>query len=170
MKHIIYILLLVGFALNTAAQTDNGEEPLAVRVLAIDTSVTIARRFSEKMGELVPEYKLAFIDNETRHMVRYVFKNEKNETLRIDYGFDTETFTEGEKQIKRTVVDYQRISGELKAITIIYNFLFAATLTPERVMSTSTQGSPITFMGKTYQYSFLPDDYEPGYWVLSFLR
>lgn len=150
------------------AQADD-DEALTVRVLAMDTSVDIARRFCEKVAELAPGYLIAFIDNETRHMVRYVYKNDKNESLRLDYSFDMVTDEEGKKP-KKAVVNFQRISAELSVMTKIYNFLFNANITPESILTNSTQGSPVMFMGKTFEYTLLPDDYDPGYWVLTFRR
>lgn len=166
----LLILALLLFSYSAKCQTEDAEEPLVPRVLALDTNVQIAKRFCEAMGTLVPGYNLAFIDNETRRQVRYVYKNSKNESLRVDYRFEMESPDEEGKLPKRAVVNYQRISGELHAITYIYNFIFGATLTPERVMLSSTQGSPILFNNHNYQYSFLPDDFEAGYWVLTFTR
>ncbi|OSZ79556.1 hypothetical protein CAP35_15290 [Chitinophagaceae bacterium IBVUCB1] len=153
--------------LATNAYCQAEEETLVVRVLALDTSVIIAKRFSEKIVEFAPGYKLAFVDNEKRHFVRYVYKNEKNETLRVDYGF---YMTDGDEEGrgKRAVVNYQSISGELSVVTNIYNFLFSSSLTPERIMTSSTMGSPVSFAGKNFEYTLLPDDYEAGYWVLTF--
>jgi hypothetical protein len=161
--------ILVCTCLTVQAQAD-GYEPLAIRVLAIDTSVVIAKRFCEKMVELAPGYKLAFIDNEKRHYVRYVYKNEKNETLRIDYAFDVIEQDAEQKGAKRAIVNYQTISGELQIVTNIYNFLFSSNLSADRIMTSSTTGSPMTFNGRNYEYTLMPDDYEPGYWVLTFRR
>lgn len=166
-KFILSCILLLYTSFGCLAQTD--EDALSVRVLAMDTSVDIARRFCEKIAELAPGYNIAFIDNEKRYLVRYVYKNEKNESLRMDYGFDMVSNEEG-KGPKRAVVDYQRISADLSIMTKIYNFLFSANVTPETIMSISTQGSPVNFMGKTFEYSLLPDDYDPGYWVLTFRK
>lgn len=161
------LLLLLLLPVLSFAQTD--DDAMTVRVLALDTSVNIARRFCEKLVELAPGYNLAFIDNEKRYQVRYVYKNEKNESLRLDYSFDMVTDEEG-KGPKKAVVDYQRISAELTVMVKIYNFLFAANITPEALLSISTQGSPVNFMGKTYEYTLMPDDYDPGYWVLTFRK
>lgn len=167
MKFILSFILLLYTSFGCLAQTD--EDALTVRVLAMDTSVDIARRFCEKIAELAPGYNIAFIDNEKRYLVRYVYKNEKNESLRLDYGFDMVGNEEG-KGPKKAVVDYQRISADLSIMTKIYNFLFNANVTSETIMSISTQGSPVNFMGKTFEYSLLPDDYDPGYWVLTFRK
>jgi len=165
LRQIIALCIACCISFQASSQTD--EEALAVRVLALDTSVAIAKRFCEKMVEFAPGYNLAFIDNEKRHFVRYVYKNEKNESLRVDYGFHLEENEDG-KTSKRAVVNYQSISGELSIITNIYNFLFSSSLTPERILASPTMGSPVTFSGKYFEYSLLPDDYEAGYWVLTF--
>lgn len=165
MKFVISIIFLMMVSFTGFSQVD--EDALTIRVLAMDTSVDIARRFCEKIAELAPGYNIAFIDNETRYLVRYVYKNEKNESLRMDYGFDMVSDEEGKKP-KRAVVNYQRISADLPVMTKIYNFLFNANVTPETIMAISTQGSPVNFKGKTYEYTLLPDDYDPGYWVLMF--
>ena len=169
MRLLLAALLLL-FSYSASCQTDdNGEEPLVARVLAMDTSVAIAQRFSEAMGSIANGYNLAFIDNERRYTVRYVYKNQKNETLRVDYHYTLESPDGDEKKPKRAVVTLQRISGELTVVTAIYNFIFGASLSPERIMMSSTQGSPVKFMGKNFQFTLLPDDYEAGYWVLTFM-
>ncbi|HEY1033281.1 MAG TPA: hypothetical protein VGD89_16005 [Flavipsychrobacter sp.] len=163
---VLLLMLLISFTCTRAMAQDGEDEPLAARVLALDTNVDIAKRFCEAIGSMAKGYTLAFVDNEVRYTVRYVYKNTKGESLRIDYRFSTETDSATNK--KRTVVNYQKISGELGIMTTIYNFLFSASLTPERVMTYSTEGSPVSFRDKTYEYTFMPDDYEPGYWVLTF--
>lgn len=166
----ILMCLLGCLSFNVIAQTED-EDALTVRALALDTNIAIAKRFSEAIGNSAPGYSLAFIDNETRFKVRYVYKNPKNESLRIDYYFRMEEYEDTMQKGKHPIVTMQRISGELGVITKIYNFLFASTLTPERVMASSTQGSPVKYSnGKTCDFSFLPDDYEPGYWVMTFTR
>lgn len=167
MKFIISFLLLLSISCRCFAQAD--EDVLTVRVLAMDTSVDIARRFCEKIAELAPGYNIAFIDNETRHLVRYVYKNDKNESLRMDYSFEMVSDEEGKKP-KKGIVTYQRISAELSIMTKIYNFLFNANITPQSILSNSTQGSPVSFMNKTFEYTLMPDDYDPGYWVLTFRK
>lgn len=167
MRILVYICLCLAIPFLCYAQTD--EDALAVRILALDTNVNIARRFCEKIAEFAPGYAVAFIDNEKRYLVRYVYKNEKNESLRIDYGYDMVGNEEG-KGPKRAIVDYQRVSADLYIMTKIYNFLFAANITPETILANSTQGSPVNYQGKTYEYSLMPDDYEPGYWVLTFRK
>lgn len=167
MRFLLIALLLLSYA---ARCQDSGEEPLIPRMLALDTNVNIAKHFSEQMGNVVSGYRLAFIDNETRFQVRYVYKNDRNESLRVDYRYSLESQDEEGKKPKIAVVNYQRISGELTAMTAVFNYLFGASLSPQMLMTNSTQGSPILYRGRNYQYTFLPDDYEPGYWVLTFLH
>ncbi|MBS1771216.1 MAG: hypothetical protein JST82_00045 [Bacteroidetes bacterium] len=172
MRYILIFILCL--AVTTSKAQDDGYEPMQARVLALDTNLNIAKRFSEVIGGMVKGYNLAFVDNEKRYMVRYVFKNQKNETLRIDYNFVMESEGDGEadtKAAKKPVVTMQRISGELSAITVIYNFLFGANLSPERIMDVSTQGSRVKYNNnKECEFTLLADDYEPGYWVMSFHR
>jgi hypothetical protein len=169
MRLLLIALLLFTY---TAAncQEEGGDEPLVPRILALDTTINIARSFCEQVGNVPQGYRLAFVDNETRFAVRYVFKNDKNESLRIDYRFSLESIDTNTRRPKVPIVNFQRISGELSAITTIYNYIFGASLSPQRLISMGTQGSPITYKGRSYQYTFLPDDYEPGYWVLTFLH
>jgi hypothetical protein len=167
-------LLLIALLLFTRGvahcQEDGSEEPLVPRILAMDTTINIARSFCEQIGNVVPGYRLAFVDNETRFAVRYVYKNDKNESLRIDYRFNLESTDTTGKRPKVPIVNFQRISGELGAITLVYNYIFGSALSPQRIMMMSTQGSPITYKGRNYQYTLLSDDYEAGYWVLTFLH
>jgi hypothetical protein len=165
MRLILIALLL--FSIPVCAQEDGEEAPLVPRFLAMDTTVNIGKQFCEQVGSVALGYNLAFVDNETRFAVRYVYKNDRNESLRIDYKFSLESSDPEQRKPKKPIVNFQRISGELNVMTTVYNYLFGSSLTPQKLITMSSQGSPISYRGKSYQYTFLPDDYEAGYWVLT---
>ena len=168
----VFALLLILRSFGALAQDGEVEEFLRPKILALDKSVMLAQRFNEEVAKVAYEYNLAFVDDEMKPTIRSVYKGGKNETLRIDYRYAVEeSRTDSTKRpTKKQVVVYQRISGELRVITDIYNFLFSAHLTPERIMDASTVGSTITHQGKQHQFIFQADDYEPGYWVMTFVR
>lgn len=167
----VFTLLLTLVCFACKAQTDEFEDVLKPKILALDKGIMAAQRFNDEIAKILVDYKLAFIDEELKPTIRYVYKTEKNETLRMDFRYTLEADrTDTLKKTKKQVVVYQRISGELHAITDIYNFLFNAQLTPDRVMNASTIGSTINYQGSNHQFIFQADDYQPGYWVMTFVR
>ncbi len=169
MKHIFGFLLCTFFYSAAIAQS---EETLTPRILALDTGIIIAHQFNDQVSRIAENYQLAFIDEENKPNIRFVYKTGKNTaTLRMDYKYTMQSANPDDpRSPKKKVVIYQRISGDLQVITAIYNYLFNTNITSSGIMSASTQGSDITYRGNTYQFIFLPDDYDPGYWVMTFLK
>lgn len=170
MRFILGFLLVLSCSSRAMAQTESDDELLSPRILALDTSIQVAHRFNEMVAQVAAGYQLAFIDEENKPSIRFVYKTEKNATLRLDYKYSMYATDDNPAAPKRKVVVYQRISGELQVITDIYNYLFNANLTPGGVMAAATQGSDISYHGHTYQFIFQPDDYDPGYWVMTFVK
>lgn len=167
MKLLFTLGLLSVFSFTVFAQDEIQEIPY-VHFLALDKSPREAEIFAQDIARGAVDYTLAFIDTENSPTVRYVYKTTTNETLRIDYKYDLESSAENKRP--RRVVVFQRISGNLMVITAIYNFLFNSNVSPESIMSVATVGSQVGHRNKIYYFSLQPDDYNPGYWVMTFVR
>lgn len=167
MKIVFTTLLLFVFSIATAQDDDVKEIPY-VHLLALDKSPKEADQFNREIGKGAVDYNLAFIDTENSPTIRYVYKTSANETLRLDYKYDIVSSEDG-KRSKRVVI-FQRISGNLQVIAAIYNHLFNSNISPATIMTVATTGSPVAHQGKIYHFTFQPDDYNPGYWVLSFIK
>lgn len=152
-----------------AQSPDEGLEPLRPRILALDNSIAAGQKFNEEIAKAAVDYKLTFVDEESRPMIRYIYKTDNGETMRIDFKYSIEGDPE-RKIAKRPVIIFQRISAELVIITYIYNFIFNTNFSPDRVMAEATFGSELQYRGKKYQFILQPDDYNPGYWVMTFVR
>lgn len=152
------------------AQTDNNPEALQPKMLALGKSIKTAERFNQELAKTLEGYSLAFIDDESRPTIRYVYKTLKNETLRMDFRYAMEKTDTAANSPRKPVIVYQKISADLRTITYIYNFIFDANMTSDRVMSATTNGTTFDYGGNTYQFIFQPDDYNPGYWEMTFVK
>jgi hypothetical protein len=168
MKLCLSVLLLF-FAFSATAQDEGIEEALSPRILALDAPILIAQKFNEQIATVAVGYNLAFIDDERKPTIRYVYKNEKNQTLRIDYRYIIKEDTAHKGQ-KKYIINLQRICADLPVITDIYNYLFRSNLSYDAIMTAASIGSPINYKGNNYQFTFQADDYDPGYWVMTFTR
>lgn len=166
MRLLLTLVLLLSF-FNSKAQDDSPVDAPHPQILALGSSVQAAQKFNEEVASRAVGYTLAFIDQEKKPMVRYVYKSDKDGTLRLDYKY--ENVPADSVAPARKVVIFQRINGELPLITGIYNFLFSTNHTPQSIMNQTCMGIPIVFRNRTYTFSFQPDDYEAGYWVMTFV-
>jgi hypothetical protein len=170
MKLLLTLLCVLSFPLAYAqdGQDEVIEEIPYVRILALDKGTQAAEAFNREVSSRALDYNLIFVDTENSPLIRYVYKTSKNESLRIDYKYVLESQGAG-KPARRTVT-FQRISGSIQVLTEIYNFLFNASISPKTVNSAATVASRVGHAGKVYTFTFQPDDYEPGYWVMTFVR
>lgn len=167
MKLLFTVFCILGFTVYGSAQDEIEEIPY-VRILALDKSPKEADQFNQQIAQGAVDYTLAFVDTENSPTIRYVYKTTKNETLRIDYKYIMESG--GEKKRPKRVVTMQRISGNLQVITAIYNFLFNSNISSANITSAATIGASVGNGGALYHFTFQPDDYNPGYWVMTFVR
>ncbi len=165
----ILLMLLAVFCFRPAfAQDEVIEEIPYVRILALDKSVQAAERFNREVAARAVDFNLAFVDTENSPTIRYVYKTTNNESLRIDYKYALESGGEG-RPAKRVVV-FQRISGPIAVISEIYNFLFNSNISPKTITTVATVGARVGHDKSVYMFTFQPDDYDPGYWVMTFVR
>ncbi len=161
--------LLVLISFNCWAQTDEDAEPLMTpSVLALDTTLSVANHFSDEISNVAPGYKFAFVDKGQSKTVKKIYKTDNNETLKIEYKYSLET--EDTTGGKKPMVIFQRIIAEAAMMAKIYNFLFKTDITAAQLPAYSSTGMDIYYMGKVHQFIFQPDDYAPGYWMMSFVR
>ncbi|RYE23259.1 MAG: hypothetical protein EOP51_11115 [Sphingobacteriales bacterium] len=165
-----FVCLLVFSFFSGFAQADEDAEPmLSPRILALDTTLSIANRFGEEISNVATGYQYAFADNSQPRTVKKVYKTDNNETLKIEYKYTTEA-NEETGNAGKPVVIFQRISGEAGLMAKIYTFLFKTPVTADQLAAYSTQGIDIVYMGQTHQFIFQPDDYAPGYWEMTFVK
>jgi hypothetical protein len=171
MRVLITLLLLMvtGIAFS---QENESNEVLIPKMLALNKSIPTAQKFNEEISRIAFGYVLAFVDEEAKPTIRYVYKTEKNQTLRMDfrYALEANSADSSKRAIRKPVIVLQKISGELSLITEIYNYLFNTNISPDRIMSVSTTGSTIAYQGHRYRFILEGDDYNPGYWVMTFVR
>jgi hypothetical protein len=171
MRLLFTILLLIsGF--HGLAQDGETEEVLVPRMLALDKNIPAAQKFNEEIARLAFGYVLAFVDEEQKPTIRYVYKTEKNQTLRLDFRYAVEASRSdtSSRPVRKPVIVTQKISAEIQVIADIYNYLFNSNITPDRIMTVATTGRIIAYHGRRYQFILQSDDYEPGYWVMTFIR
>jgi hypothetical protein len=161
MRYLILLLLLV-FSLGARGQA--GEESYGPRVLAVDSSLSFAEWYSSTAATLAPGYTLTLADKSTPNVIRHVFKNEANETLRFEYKYKLER--RGTKVIPW--VSSQKITGDGPVIAAIYNSLFDTNLSPDRLGTIGAEGMEVVYKNEIRRMVLEPDDYAPGYWTLAF--
>lgn len=166
MRMLLIAVLLFSWSYSFAQEEI--EEIPYVRILALGKTTQEADQFNQQIAQGAVDYTLAFVDTENSPTIRYVYKTSNNETLRIDYKYAVES-SEGKRKPQRVVV-MQRLSGNLQVITAIYNFLFNANILPNNIMSAATIGAQVGHGGNLFHFTFQPDDYNPGYWVMTFIR
>lgn len=169
-RQYLWALMMAVVALNVQAQTEDDFLP-QVRLLAMDSSVAATDRFCKAVLTSIPEYRHAFTDKEDIYFWNYVFDNDVNEKLKMEFQFAAEEYMQPDSTMaKRRVVILQRITAELSAMTKVYNYIFNTTFTPDKIIAISRNEKAIGYHGTAYNSTLVADDYRPGYWVLTFFR
>jgi len=167
---LLFTLFFALVASCAYAQTDDNPYALQPKMLALGKSIKTAERFNQELAKTLEGYTLAFVDDESRPTIRYVYKTVRNETLRMDFKYAMEKTDTAANSPRKPIIVYQKISADLRTITYIYNFIFDVNMTSDRVMASATSGTPVEYNGNTYQFIFQPDDYNPGYWEMTFVK
>jgi hypothetical protein len=164
---IVFLLVLQGFV--AQAQVDEDAEPmLKPRILALDTTLSVANRFNDEIGKAVPGYKLLFTDNSRSKIIKQIYKTDNNETLRLEYKYSTDG-GDMEENAGKPVVVYQRISADAETMAGIYNYLFDTKITGAQMATLASTNNEIFYKGRVHQMIIEADDYGPGYWMMTFL-
>jgi hypothetical protein len=169
MKYLIALVMILAVQ-NCFAQNDEDAEPLMQpKILALDTSLSVANRFNEEIGKVAEGYSFVFTDKSFPKTIRQVYKTENNETLRLEYKYG---INEGDSEDNngKPVVTYQRITGEAGLVIKIYNYLFGTNYEATQITVLSTPGMEISYHGEVHQFVLEADEYTPGYWAMSFVR
>ena len=164
MKHLI-VLLLLACALRVNAQSDDGI--FSAKKLALDTTISGAIAFNTDILNCSQGYTLEFTDKQRQNELVYLYEHTSKETLKFEYHYQQGEPDSTGKTAKPTII-YQRIIGDNNTITQIYNCIFGEAITAEQLQAFSTMGTGFGYKGRDYHYTLLPDDYKPGYWVLTF--
>lgn len=167
---LILLLLLMMNSIYAFSQTDEDQEPLlSPKVLALDTTLSVANKFNDEISKVANGYTHAFTDRSRPKTVMQVYKTDENETLKIEYKFTTDGGDSEDSQGK-PLVNFQKITGDVAVISKIYNYLFNTTIEPAQISAVSTIGTEIVYKGQVHQLILEADDYSPGYWSLIFVR
>jgi hypothetical protein len=163
MKYI-FTLIMICCAMQGRAQSDDGL--LTANKLALDTTISGAVAFNNELLICVPGYTYKFVDRSANNELRYLYEHTSRETLKIEYALRTrETDTAGRP---KPIVFSQRIIADNATIAGIYNCTFGEHVKPEELAALSGTDQGFIFRDRDYHYSLMPDDYKPGYWVLTF--
>lgn len=167
MKRIITFLFVLCCFRGIAQEDETAETLMTPRILAVDSTLSMANRFNDEIGKLAEGYSLAFTDKSKSRSVMQVYKTENNETLKLEYKYiANDDSAAGGKPL----VNFQKMTGDVTMIVKIYNYLFNTSIAPDQVYAISTVGSEITYGGRTHQMILEPDDYSPGYWTMIFIK
>lgn len=167
---LMLLLILIISCLSAYAQTDEDAEPLlSPKILALDTTISMANRFNDEIAKVAAGYAHAFTDRSRPKTIMQVYKTGENETLKIEYKFTTDGGDSDETDAK-PIINFHRITGDVSVIAKIYNYLFGTSIDPAQISAVSTIGTEIMYHGQMHQLILEPDDYSPGYWALTFIR
>lgn len=169
MKGLLLWLLLLPCALH--AQTEDDFLP-EVKYLVIDSSEIAAQKFSKELTGIAGGYKFAFVDRENVMLSKYMYDNSKFETLKFDFQFEIDEVLAADSTTKKNrVVKTITITGELPAMTKIYNYLLGESHTPDKIIAISTHSDKaVSYKNSSYSCRLLADDFKAGYWILSFYK
>lgn len=164
---LVFLLLLQGFMVQ--AQVDEDAEPmLRPRLLALDTTLSVANRFNDEVGKAAIGYKLLFTDNSRGKIIKQIYKTDNNETLRLEYKYSTDG-GDMEESTGKPIVVYQRISADAETMALIYNYLFDTKITGVQMATLASTNNEIMYKGRVHRMIIEADEYGPGYWMMTFL-
>lgn len=169
MKWLFFLITLS--PLLSYAQTEDEFLP-EISTMVIDSTEHAVQLFNKDMlAHVPPGYQPAFVDREDPMMSKYYFDNRDYESLKMVYQFGVENVMQPDSTFKKSrVVKLVRITGDLNAITGIYNHIFMSTHSPDNVMAISKYDKAVTFRGTPINSTLVSDNYKIGYWTLSFFK
>ena len=151
-------------AMQAGAQTDDGL--LTAQKLPLDTTISGAVAFNNELLICVPGFTYKFVDRSTSNELKYLYEHTSHETLKIEYSLrNREGDTAGRP---KPIIFTQRITAENSTIAGIFNCMFGEHIKAEELEAMQGLGQAFIFKDRDYHYSLVPDDYKPGYWVLTF--
>lgn len=161
------MLLMFVCVINGNAQEDDGYG-IVPKMLPTDTTEVVIKQILTDVKAELEDYQLVFVDSQRRGKISYVYKSSSYETLKIMYKH-IEVATDDTTPVRR-IVTYVHIKGDLPVMTRIYNYIFKTAIRQDEAVAYSANGTTITYKGKDQQFVFMPDDNQPGYWEIIFIR
>ena len=155
-------VLLLSTQMN--AQNDDGLR--SARMLPLDTTITGAIAFNNELLSCAPGYSFKFVDKESPNELKYLYEHPNHEPLKIQYSYNKKG-DDGDAKHK-PLIFAQKIIADNGTIALIYNCMFGENIKAEQLEAFSGMGRGFVFRERDYHYSLMPDDYKPGYWVLTF--
>lgn len=155
------ILTLIFFNVICVANAQPDEGLLKPKIIAIDTSKAIAKKFVEEVAKVVKDYKLVFVDSQKIPHVLYYYASDKTgNKLKISYRYNPENGK----------VIYQRISGELGVLVEIFNYLFGVNATYNEMKTWVGRSQLYSSPTGNHELITNPVDMEPGSWEIIFMK
>lgn len=169
MRYLTLVLLVLQCFVAQAQVDEDAIPMLRPRILALDTTLSVANRFNDEIGKVAAGYTLLFTDNSRSNIVKQIYKTDNNETLRLEYKFSTDGGDMDDNGGKPIVI-YQRISGDAEIVAKIYNYLFDTKITASQVTTLASTSNDLMYKGRVHQMVIEVDDYSPGYWMMTFMQ
>ncbi len=167
MRYIITLLIILCANGVNAQISDDGLT--RVKRIGLDTTLSGAAAFNETLiRDCIPGYKIKFVDNphDGGTEIKYLYEHANTSILKIDYTY---RFSGKDSTGKaRPSIFSQRITADMESITLIYNYLFGANAKPDELDAYRGDSFDVVYQDRDYHYSLIPDDYRPGYWILTF--
>jgi len=165
MRYLV-TLMMAFFALQVAAQSDDGL--LTARRLPLDTTITGAVAFNHEILSCAPGYTFQFVDKHGSNELKYLYEHTNHETLKIEYAYRQKQSQDDTTGKPKPLIFSQRIIADNGTIALIYNCVFGEAVKTDQLEVYSGIGLHFVYREKDYHYTLIPDDYKPGYWVLTF--
>lgn len=156
MKYI-KILLFLSIGIQASAQDDQTDQ---LKICPTDTTENVVKMMIRDITQYTAkDYQLVFVDSQRANTYVYMFRDPKDEMLRVIYKCNDDR-----------KVTYCYIWGELNIMTGIYNYIFQSQATPQEMPYNTTIGTSLSYGGKDHHFIFEADDTRPGYWQITFVN
>jgi hypothetical protein len=148
------------------AQTDEGM--MVAKILGLDTTISGATAFNDELLKCAPGYTFKFLDKNPGGIseMKYLYEHSNHEILKVEYTYRNKVVDSSGKA--KPIVFSQRIIADNQSITTIYNCMFGESLQAGQLEAYSGTNFGFLYQDRGYHYSLMPDDYRPGYWILTF--
>ncbi|MEZ5018451.1 MAG: hypothetical protein R2800_15430 [Flavipsychrobacter sp.] len=167
MKYLLIAFLLMVGVTNVRGQEDEGYG-IVPKVLPTDTTEVVIKQMIKDIIAEQKDYQLIFVDSQRRGRISYVYKSASYETLKIMYKH--REIAQDDTTPVRRIVTYAHIKGDRPVMTSIYNYIFKTSIRQDEAIAYSANGTTITYKGKDQQFVFMPDENQPGYWEIIFIK
>ena len=167
MRYIVTLIMILCVNGVNAQMSDDGL--FRAKLLGIDTTLSGAAAFNEKLiRDCIPGYVVKYVDNsrDVSTEVKYLYEHSSSAILKIDYTYRFKEIDSSGRP--KPVMFSQRITADKNTIALIYNYVFGANAKADELDLYRGDTFDFVYQDRDYHYSFIPDDYRPGYWILTF--